>query len=127
MSKSCEVCGKKPVVGRQSATPITSASAPLRAEPAGGARLDQRRGPPHPRVHPLPAFEQDHQSRLAMLSAVSSEIRPQGPGAVFSGHPRRTVPVRVGAGAHRSGHRRIGRPGLSPIKPGAHSRTSGKF
>ena len=41
-----------------------------------------------------------------MLSAVTTGSAPKASGAVFPGDPGRTVSVRVGTGAHRSGVRR---------------------
>jgi ribosomal protein L28 len=64
MAKQCEICGKKPVVGR-TLSHAHNVSA-RRFEPnLDGARERQRRHPPDARVHPLHPFQQGQQGRLS--------------------------------------------------------------
>ena len=126
MSKICKVCGKKPVVGRTVSHAHNVRPAALRAESAGRPRLDQRRRASHPRLHPLPAFEQSHQSRLTMLSAVSAGSAPKALGPYSQA-------IRAGQFLFVSGQVPIDPAtgelvrAASPIRPGARCKTSEKF
>ena len=62
MAKQCEVCGKKPVVGRQPRQQRDRP--PVRAEPSANSRHRERRQPLRARLHPVHPVQQGHQGRL---------------------------------------------------------------